>query len=169
MFNAPIGSLPVGDPPHAPLKDFTTDHVEGRAGFQAEWILPRQQRTPSQAREQTRRALVAWGDVSEDAADAAELIVSELVTNAVVHTRSPSVQVQLRLDAESIFVMVRDQGSAPMEPLNISTSGSAQSEDGRGLFLIDQTATSWGSRRLNTGTLVWARLDRSLSLQGMAA
>jgi len=97
------------------------------------------------------------GSSREDLTDTAELCVSELVTNAVIHTGSTA-QLTLELDEECLTVLVRDQGGsgavergADEEPLRVS---------GRGLGLVQALAASWSVERDSEGTTVWFELDR---------
>ena len=84
------------------------------------------------------------------------LLVSELVTNAVVHAGSPAV-VRLDADVERIKVAVadRDGEGAPRiaEPQLFSSSG-------RGVLLVDRLAARWGVEPQVAGKVVWFELPR---------
>jgi CheY-like chemotaxis protein len=84
-----------------------------------------------------------------------ELLVSELVTNAVVHASSaPRVEVQL--EGGSARVQVFDDDPA------LPTAGEAptSSPGGRGLYLVEQLATRWGAEPHGDGKVIWFELDR---------
>lgn len=93
--------------------------------------------------------------------DAAELVASELVTNAVLHARTP-MELTLRLVSPVLHIAVRD-ASAHRPRINSIVDENAES--GRGLLLVDALAASWGSLVLDTGKIVWATVRvRSLSV-----
>lgn len=89
------------------------------------------------------------------AADLAEVIVSELVSNAVRHARPP-LHLLLTLRHERLLIAVRDgdptlpQASPGAPPLTV--------EHGRGLHLINTLGTAWGAMPTSDGKIVWARL-----------
>jgi anti-sigma regulatory factor (Ser/Thr protein kinase) len=100
--------------------------------------------------------LGAWGAESEAIATA-ELCVSELVTNAVIHTGThPTVTV--RLDEDYVFVLVSDEGGRGV----VRRPDEAQPDDisGRGLALVDALSSAWGAERTAEGTTVWFELER---------
>ena len=99
--------------------------------------------------------LGSWG-VEEEQTAMAQLCVSELVTNAVIHTgTAPAVTV--RLDDDYILVLVADQGGGP-----VRRSEEAEPDDisGRGLALVDALSTAWSAERNADGTTVWFELAR---------
>ncbi|MFC8537687.1 ATP-binding protein [Streptomyces sp. NPDC057249] len=108
------------------------------------------------ARRLTKARLGEWG-TGDDTLDAAVLIVSELVTNAVVHTTSARVLCELRCLDGRLRVSVQDQGHQPDGP---RLGRGADDEHGRGLLLVDSLARSWGSRDAGDGSgrIVWAEL-----------
>jgi DNA-binding NarL/FixJ family response regulator len=96
----------------------------------------------------------------EQLLDDVQLLVSELVTNAVVHAGS-EVEVAVRLLADSVRIEVVDR--APASSLRPSAP-SDESESGRGLLLVETIASAWGVEALDDGKSVWfeiPRLDRS--------
>jgi serine phosphatase RsbU (regulator of sigma subunit)/anti-sigma regulatory factor (Ser/Thr protein kinase) len=119
--------------------------------------LPADPRAPGTARRFLRDTLADWG-VDDDTLEAAELCVSELVTNAVIHTGTSS-EVTAQLDPEFLTVTVRDGGGigavrrleAPPDPLTIS---------GRGLGLVEALATAWSAEHGADGTTVWFEIER---------
>jgi anti-sigma regulatory factor (Ser/Thr protein kinase) len=99
-------------------------------------------------------------DVAEDTVDAAELCVSELVTNAVIHTGT-AIEVSVHLDADVVTVLVRDgggQGTVSVRATDADDDPLAVS--GRGLGLVDVIATAWAAEHGADGTTVWFELDR---------
>jgi anti-sigma regulatory factor (Ser/Thr protein kinase) len=87
--------------------------------------------------------------------DAAVLLVNELVTNALVHARS-RVEVLIRLLPGGLRVEVRDHSTRPprlQTPMDDATSG-------RGLWLVDQMADTWGVEPAPGGKRVWFELAR---------
>ena len=92
--------------------------------------------------------------------DDVQLLVSELVTNAVVHADS-DVEVAVRLLPDSVRIEVVDR--APADALRPSRPPQ-DSESGRGLMLVETLASAWGVEPLETGKAVWfevPRLDRA--------
>ncbi|MET8474733.1 ATP-binding protein [Streptomyces sp. NPDC006422] len=115
----------------------------------------------AQARRVTRTHLNAWG-ACEDTCDAAALVVSELVTNAIVHTASRRIHCELRElrdDAgDRLRIAVRDEGCIPGDARVGRVA--PEEEHGRGLLLVAAVATAWGAQETGPGLLVWAELPR---------
>jgi anti-sigma regulatory factor (Ser/Thr protein kinase)/anti-anti-sigma regulatory factor len=86
--------------------------------------------------------------------EAAQLVASELVTNAVVHAGTP-MQLTLRLVSGLLHIAVRDSGDGQAR---IRGTVDESAESGRGLVLVDALATSWGSFVPPFGKIVWATL-----------
>ncbi len=112
--------------------------------------------SPAQARRLTRARLTGWS-VCEDTCDTAELVVSELVTNAIVHTASSHVVCELHDGGDLVRIAVRDEGCAPDRP-RANTRRQPDDEHGRGLLLVDAVCQSWGAHEQGPGLLVWADL-----------
>ncbi len=108
------------------------------------------------ARRLIRRRLSEWGLV-DDVVDDAVLCVSELVTNAVIHTSSPS-DVQATLDGSVLTVTVRDQGAGGGETRHVRRD-EPLAVHGRGLQLVEALSSRWGSELDDTGTTVWFMLE----------
>ena len=99
-----------------------------------------------------REVLVDWG--AEELAEAAILLTSELVTNAVLHARSgPEVTVRL-LDGR-LWIGVAD--GTPQSPAR--KRYGAEAATGRGLLLVERMATAWGFEGSDRGKVVWFELD----------
>lgn len=114
--------------------------------------------SPAQARRLTRARLTGWS-VCEDTCDTAALVVSELVTNAIVHTASDIVVCELHDGDDLVRIAVRDQGCAPGEPH--PSPQRPEEEHGRGLILVEALCHSWGAQEHGPGLLVWADLPRT--------
>jgi len=91
----------------------------------------------------------------------AELVVSELSTNAVLHSASGGpgggFVVSILARADGVMVGVDDLGSAT-EPATRAADDSGPQESGMGLVLVAALAKEWGSARTATGWRVWAEL-----------
>jgi anti-sigma regulatory factor (Ser/Thr protein kinase) len=94
----------------------------------------------SRVRAQARQALPAWGLAEH--AELAALIISELVTNAIVHGSGP-IEVRLAYENGSLHVYVYDQGDG--QPMRRHPNGDW--EYGRGLELIDGLIELYGGTR----------------------
>ncbi len=116
----------------------------------ASWEIPV---TPSAVQEARREAvaqLMKWG--LGHLAFTAELIVSELVTNAMRHASGP---IGLRLiHARTLTCEVSDASNTSPR---MRRAGPAE-EGGRGLFLVAQIAQRWGTRYTATGKTIWTEL-----------
>ncbi|WP_371494317.1 SpoIIE family protein phosphatase [Kitasatospora sp. NBC_00374] len=103
------------------------------------------------ARRFARRTLAGWGLAA--LSDQAELLTSELITNALVHAGAP---VQLRLFRDKLLtVEVSDVDSH--EPR--LRRAREQDEGGRGMHLVNELAHRWGSRATHEGKVVWFELE----------
>jgi len=111
-------------------------------------------RSASAARRATAAQLDRW-ELDELRPDA-ELLVSELVTNAVLHSAG-DVTVTLAVADGLLEVGVTDPGS-PLRPQRRS-GPPWNAEGGRGLRLVDRIATEWGVAALARGKQVWFRLQ----------
>jgi anti-sigma regulatory factor (Ser/Thr protein kinase) len=91
-------------------------------------------------------------------ADAATLLTSEIVTNAIQHTRSGAdggtVTIVVIGVAHGVIVEIIDDGSAGA-PI---VKGDLYAAEGHGLFLVQQLATEWGYLKDPAGTTVWFHL-----------
>ncbi|MFJ8436334.1 SpoIIE family protein phosphatase [Kitasatospora sp. NPDC094019] len=108
-------------------------------------------RLPGKARRFTRATLADWG--LSALSDYAELLVSELVTNALLHADAPR---RLRLFRDRVLtVEVADTGgqTPQLRPF------AEQDEGGRGMFLVSELAQRWGTRLTKDGKVVWAELE----------
>lgn len=117
------------------------------------WRLTGEESEVALARRQVREALTGWG--LDGLGDTAELLVSELVTNALRYASGP-VELQALLLDEVVTFAVCD-GDAPLPRLRRSTF---EDEGGRGLQLVASLASRWGARATPNGKVVWCELTR---------
>ncbi|MBZ3901990.1 SpoIIE family protein phosphatase [Streptomyces griseiscabiei] len=117
-------------------------------GRVASWELPADPARVSEVRAAAMRQLADWG--LDEAAFAAELMLSELVTNAVRHGTGP-IRVRLLRD-RSLICEVADTSSTAPHLRRAATTD----EGGRGLFLVAQLSQSWGTRYTPEGKVIWA-------------
>jgi DNA-binding NarL/FixJ family response regulator len=104
--------------------------------------------TPGLARRFVSRALERWQVRSE--LDVIELLVSELVTNSIVHARS-DVEVSVAVSSDRIRVAVFDSSREPLVP----REAGPEATSGRGLLVLDALATAWGTEFAPGGKSVW--------------
>jgi anti-sigma regulatory factor (Ser/Thr protein kinase) len=124
----------------------------------------------AEARRQIRAAIFAWG-VPVDTS-AAELLTSELVTNAITHEAGETVTLVLTCGCSQLRVDVHDTSRSMPVPAN----AAADAEAGRGLMLVASLSTDWGFYRTLKGKAVYFTIafqadhdqgeDRSHSQQG---
>ncbi len=120
------------------------------------WTVWRVPEAARHARRFTRRTLRTWGVTEET--DTILLVVSELVTNALVHTDGP-VRLDLTLVNRRFRVAVAD--SSPRTPVK-PTSIGWEATGGRGILLVEAMSAAWGTVPVSGGKQVWAEiaLDR---------
>src|SRR4051794_9311211 len=123
--------------------------------MRAESLFPAGAGSVSQARRLTREKLLEWG--AGDLVDSAALIVSELVTNAVVHAGTP-VRLVLRLQGHELRLEVEDQHPARMIPV-VPGLYSEHADHGRGLMITRSLSSAWGVDYTATTKRVWARCE----------
>lgn len=113
------------------------------------WSLPSEPGSIARARQAVRRTCLAWGITD---VPAAELVVSELVANAVLHGWG---HVVLRLFDTGSGLRIEVEDSNPAPP--VTTDGHPERVGGYGMQIIERLA-EWGWRPAGTGKLVWARM-----------
>ncbi|MFF8278732.1 SpoIIE family protein phosphatase [Streptomyces lateritius] len=115
-----------------------------------DWRLPREPRSVGRARELARAQLTAWD--LEPLVDTVELLVSELVTNALRYGEG---EIRLRLLRDRTLVCeVWDAGL--VQPRRRRARDT--DEGGRGLQLVGLLSAAWGARRTPRGKTVWFEL-----------
>ncbi|WP_215453454.1 SpoIIE family protein phosphatase [Streptomyces sp. ATCC 21386] len=114
----------------------------------AVWDVPADPASVGRARKLACDQLSAWR--LEELTFVTELVVSELVTNAIRYGGSP---IQLRLIREATLVCEVSDSSATAPHMR---RARAFDEGGRGLLLVAQLTQRWGSRHTRTGKTIWA-------------
>ncbi|MEY9958541.1 serine phosphatase RsbU (regulator of sigma subunit)/anti-sigma regulatory factor (Ser/Thr protein kinase) [Streptacidiphilus sp. MAP5-52] len=117
----------------------------------ARWSVPLEPSAVAGLRAEVSARLTGWG--LHSLATTAEQLVSELVTNAIRHTDGP---VELRLLRDRSLICEVADGSGVSPRLRRARS---EDESGRGLFLVAQLASRWGTRFTDDGgKVIWAEL-----------
>ncbi|MFB6835693.1 SpoIIE family protein phosphatase [Streptomyces sp. NPDC056361] len=114
----------------------------------AEWEVPRDPAAVSPVRNACARKLAEWG--LEDISFGSELILSELITNAVRYGLEP---IRVRLLHGSSLVCEVSDGSSTAPYIRRAADTD---EGGRGLFLVAQYAEKWGTRYSPRGKTIWS-------------
>ncbi|MEV5407830.1 SpoIIE family protein phosphatase [Thermopolyspora sp. NPDC052614] len=114
----------------------------------ATWDIPADPSYVSEARKLATDQLERWG--LDDAVFVTELIVSELVTNAIRHAAPP---IHLRLIHDRALICEVSDNSGTVPHLR---RARAMDEGGRGLLLVAQLTDRWGTRQSATGKIIWA-------------
>ncbi|MET9504597.1 SpoIIE family protein phosphatase [Streptomyces sp. NPDC006622] len=125
-----------------------------------DWTLPREPRSVGRAREYARGQLLGWG--MEPLVDTTELLVSELVTNALRYGEG-EIRLRLLLD-RTLVCEVWDAGL--VQPRRRRARDT--DEGGRGLQLVGLLSAAWGSRRTPRGKTVWFELPLPDGGRGLA-
>jgi CheY-like chemotaxis protein len=124
-------------------------------GVRAVRDLPRDLLSVREARRFLREVLERWGLGRVE--DAAQLVVSELVTNAITHAHS-SCQLRLSRSSNAVRVEVVDCGAGTPDPQPDNPAG----EHGRGMHIVAVLSLAWGTEVLAPGRkVVWAELPVS--------
>ncbi|MFF9144849.1 SpoIIE family protein phosphatase [Streptomyces sp. NPDC014861] len=114
----------------------------------AHWELPSDPALVARARAMAAEQLERWG--LDDLAFTTELVVSELVTNAIRHSSGP-IGLRLIRDRSLICEVSDSQHTSP----HARHAGNDE-EGGRGLFMVAQLTDHWGTRYMPTGKTIWA-------------
>ena len=116
------------------------------------WKLASELTSARRARLLVRRRLKRWG--LSELIPTAELLASELVTNAVRYASRPVTLRLLRTD------VLRCEVGDDVPQLPRLRQAKMTDEGGRGLYLVNKLARRWGATRLSTGKVVWFELNR---------
>ncbi|MFB7715663.1 SpoIIE family protein phosphatase [Streptomyces sp. NPDC056105] len=125
----------------------------------AEWTVDRDPAAVAHIRTGAAGRLAAWG--LEELGYATELILSELVTNAIRYSTGP-IQVRL-MRTRSLICEVADGSTTAPHLRRAATTD----EGGRGLYLVSRFAQRWGTRYLDRGKIVWT--EQSLVAEELPA
>ncbi len=111
----------------------------------------------SRVRRRVAAALAEVG-VPDEQCEVAVLLVSEVVTNAILHGMPPA-EISVQVHDGHIQIEVSDAGAAQVAPV-----AEVQWDDGggRGLMLVEALATSWGTSQRAARNQVWFQLDYEL-------
>jgi hypothetical protein len=116
------------------------------------WSLPSHSTSVPRARRLTRARLASWD--LEGLGDVAELLVSELVTNALCHAQG-AIRLTLSFEDGLLRCEVEDAGTAVPEVRDVRV----YDEGGRGLHLLEMLSCCWGTTRTHAGKVVWFELQ----------
>ncbi|WP_174518348.1 SpoIIE family protein phosphatase [Streptomyces vietnamensis] len=142
------------------VADLVSDHVRDDATLLvvrtraldarqvAAWELPSDPALVARARSMAAEQLGRWG--LDELAFTTELVVSELVTNAIRHASGP-IGLRLIRDRSLICEVSDSQHTSP----HARYAGNDE-EGGRGLFMVAQLTEHWGTRYMPTGKTIWA-------------
>ncbi|MGW7544025.1 HAD-IA family hydrolase [Streptomyces sp. NPDC054770] len=114
----------------------------------ATWDLPSDPAVVGRARRLTTEQLAAWA--LEEISFVTELVVSELVTNAIRYGQPP---LRLRLIRDINLICEVSDGSSTSPHMRRARS---YDEGGRGLLLVAQSSARWGTRHTTSGKTIWA-------------
>ncbi|MFF6952730.1 SpoIIE family protein phosphatase [Streptomyces iakyrus] len=117
------------------------------ASHVATWPVTQDPAAVAEMRKAACRQLSEWG--LDEAAFVTELVVSELVTNAIRYGRPP---VELRLIYDRTLICEVSDGSTTAPHLRRARTFD---EGGRGLLLVAQLAQGWGTRQIPNGKIIW--------------
>ncbi|WP_149259883.1 SpoIIE family protein phosphatase [Actinomadura sp. K4S16] len=142
VFKAALPDFPVDD---AALLIARTNALS--EDQYASWELPATPAVVAETRDQVSERLARWG--LDEAAYVTELIVSELVTNAIRYASGP---IQLRLIRDRTLICEVSDGSSTAPHLR---RARLLDEGGRGLLLVAQLTQRWGTRQTPRGKTIW--------------
>ncbi|MET9134248.1 ATP-binding protein [Streptomyces antibioticus] len=132
-------------------------HAIGEPGFTSELLC--EPESVRRARQFVSSSLSTWG-LEDELGEIAALVVSELLTNAISHTRCRTAQVVIeRRQADLVRICVEDDD--PGRPDTDLRRPSDEAVGGRGLLLVDALSHRWGYDRRPHGKVAWAELRAS--------
>jgi anti-sigma regulatory factor (Ser/Thr protein kinase) len=111
---------------------------------------------PEQVAEARRLVAGYLRDRGEEDGEVAVLLVSELVTNAILYGRAP-LELRAHTEGSALRVEVRDR--EPASPPVLRGDANLTEVGGRGLQLVDTLADRWGWSAEDQGKVVWFELD----------
>lgn len=145
---AVVRDLPVHPSLQAALADAATEPVPQRVRQRLEPTI----HAPRAARELAASACGRWGLTASSVP--AEIIASELVTNAVRHAGTV-LDLRITLRDHQLRLSVQDRSAGRMARME---TPSESDDHGRGLLIVDSVATAWGNLPIPDGKVVWASL-----------
>ncbi len=126
--------------------------------------LPPERSAAAQARRFVREVCASW-DLVQEVIDDIELLVSELVTNAVLHARSAA-RLTIERFGDCIRVTVADSSAAPPRLRDYGPEAAT----GRGVLLVDRLARGWGVDPADgAGKRVWFEVAVEPASEGSRA
>ncbi|WKK23917.1 ATP-binding protein [Streptomyces olivoreticuli] len=137
---------PAGERPHLPVR------------HQAAFAVPPDARAVGKARRILRDTLITWGAESEECIPDAELVASELLTNALRHAPCDELALTAAEGGGCLLIEVEDGGNPSSEP-TVQRTTNDNAVSGRGMTIVEAVAESWSWRRLpDGGRGTWAVL-----------
>ncbi|MFE0444703.1 SpoIIE family protein phosphatase [Streptomyces fungicidicus] len=148
----PVADALLGKAPRSDDVALLLMRYDGMASrpLRESWTVWRVPQAVGHARRFTRRTLRSWGVTAD--VDAALLVVSELVTNALVHTEG-QVRLDITLVNDRLRLAVAD--ASPRTPAR-PTSIGWEATGGRGILLVEAVSAAWGTLPVSGGKQVWA-------------
>ncbi len=132
----------------------------GEPGRSVGLDLPTVPESARAARRFAHEALTDWR--LADLADDVDLVISELITNALLHARADrrvaadvTIRLDLHYDGDGLYCRVTDGSTLPPTPEDAGDTA----ESGRGLLLVEALSAAWGWSPEPLGKVVWARFD----------
>jgi anti-sigma regulatory factor (Ser/Thr protein kinase) len=124
--------------------------------------LPPEPRSATRARQLTREQLAA--SCPAEAVEVAALLVTELVSNAILHARTDIV---LIVDVVPGRVVLRVRDGSDIAP--VARGYGPEAATGRGIALVEKLASEWGVDRSDDGKEVWCRIDFEAAVDAPSA
>ena len=112
--------------------------------------LPPEPASAGRARALARERLTAYPDETQTTV---ALLVTELVTNAILHARTP-MQLTMEAQPDHVRICVEDRSRERPEVRHYD----ADAVTGRGLALVEQLSSSWGIETNSSGKVVWCEV-----------
>lgn len=140
--------------PRLPLPTTTPKDIE--------WRLPRHARSVGRVRALFREQATSW-NIPQDVTDTAELLLSELMTNAYRHAKVAAgreIRARCALTDDRLRITVTDADATLPSPPSPPATARPDDESGRGLTLVAVLADDWGAERraCGIGKEVWFEL-----------
>jgi len=118
--------------------------------------LPMSDSSPAVGRALAKYACESWDVV--DVADYAQIVVSEFISNAIVHAKT-DLDVTILLRADYLVIQVRDRSAkCPPRAGEVRSASASGADHGRGLALVDRLTSSWGYSVGPHGKTMWATI-----------